>query len=123
MAKKIFVNAVQRSRPLHRLLSGDRRREEPAILRRYRVLHGHFRHHLRELLTHDKYRQFTSKRIADAKTSSQVLICLSADSRDAVDDMVGKAQGGAVVPIRVRSRTMASCMAAALKILTATTGK
>ena len=45
------------------------------------------------LLTHDKYRQFTSKKIADAKTSSQVLICLSADSRDAVDDMVGKAQG------------------------------
>ena len=28
------------------------------------------------LLTHDKYRQFTSKKIADAKTSSQVLICL-----------------------------------------------
>ena len=45
------------------------------------------------LLTHDKYRQFTSKKIADAKASSQVLICLSADSRDAVDDMVGKAQG------------------------------
>ena len=45
------------------------------------------------LLTHDKYRQFTSKKIADAKTSSQVLICLSADGRDAVDDMVGKAQG------------------------------
>ena len=42
------------------------------------------------LLTHDKYRQFTSKKIADAKATSQVLICLSADSRDAVDDMVGK---------------------------------
>ena len=45
------------------------------------------------LLTHDKYRQFTPKKIADAKASSQVLICLSADSRDAVDDIVGKAQG------------------------------
>ena len=45
------------------------------------------------LLTHDKYRQFTSKKIADAKATSQVLICLSADSRGAVDDMVGKAQG------------------------------
>ena len=45
------------------------------------------------LLTHDKYRQFTSKKIADAKATSQVLICLSADSRDAVDDMVAKAQG------------------------------
>ena len=45
------------------------------------------------LLTHDKYRQFTSKKIADAKATSQVLICLSADSRAAVDDMVAKAQG------------------------------
>jgi predicted lactoylglutathione lyase len=45
------------------------------------------------LLTHDKYRQFTSKKIADAKATSQVLICLSSDSRDAVNDMVAKAQG------------------------------
>ena len=43
------------------------------------------------LLTHDKFRQFTPKKIADAKTSSEVLICISADSRDAVDDMVNKA--------------------------------
>ena len=43
------------------------------------------------LLTHDKYRQFTSKPIADAHKSSEVLICLSADSRDSVDEMVGKA--------------------------------
>lgn len=52
------------------------------------------------LLTHDKYRQFTPKKIADAKTSSQVLICLSADSREAVDDMVAKAQaaGGGADP-------------------------
>jgi uncharacterized protein len=52
------------------------------------------------LLTHDKFRQFTPKRIADAKTSSEVLICLSVDSRDAVDDMVGKveAAGGGVDP-------------------------
>jgi uncharacterized protein len=45
------------------------------------------------LLTHDKFRQFTPKAIADARTTSEVLICLSADSRDAVDDMVGKAKG------------------------------
>jgi uncharacterized protein len=45
------------------------------------------------LLTHDKFRQFTPKTIADARTSSEVLICISADSRDAVDDMVGKAKG------------------------------
>jgi hypothetical protein len=43
------------------------------------------------LMTHDKYRQFTSKKIADAKTSSQVLICISADSREEVDNVVGNA--------------------------------
>jgi uncharacterized protein len=52
------------------------------------------------LMTHDKYRQFTSKKIVDAKTSSQVLICISADSREEVDSMVGKAgaAGGVIDP-------------------------
>ena len=52
------------------------------------------------LLTHDKFRQFTPKTIADARTTSEVLICISADSRDAVDDVVGKAAaaGGAADP-------------------------
>ena len=44
------------------------------------------------LLTPEKFRQFTPKKIADAKTSSEVLLCISADSREAVDDMVEKAQ-------------------------------
>jgi predicted lactoylglutathione lyase len=43
------------------------------------------------LLTHDKFAQFTPKRIADAKESSEVLICISADSREAVDDITDKA--------------------------------
>jgi len=52
------------------------------------------------LLTHDKYRQFTSKPIADAHASSQVLLCLSADGRDDVDAIVGRAAnaGGAPDP-------------------------
>jgi predicted lactoylglutathione lyase len=45
------------------------------------------------LMTHDKFRQFSPRQIADPRTTSQVLLCLSADSRDAVDDMVGKATG------------------------------
>ncbi|MHC6151430.1 VOC family protein [Bradyrhizobium elkanii] len=45
------------------------------------------------LLTHDKFREFTPKKIADTKTTSEVLICLSADSRDAVDGYVTKAKG------------------------------
>jgi hypothetical protein len=52
------------------------------------------------LLTHDKFRQFTPKPIADARTVSEVLICISADSRAAVDDLVSKAQraGGGIDP-------------------------
>lgn len=43
------------------------------------------------LLTHEKFRQFTPKTIADARTTSEVLLCISAESREAVDDMVAKA--------------------------------
>jgi len=52
------------------------------------------------LLTHDKFRQFTPQKIADAKESSEVLIALSADSREGVDEMVGRAgaAGGRVDP-------------------------
>ena len=39
------------------------------------------------LLTHAKFAQFTPKRIADAHETSEVLICVSADSRAAVDEM------------------------------------
>lgn len=52
------------------------------------------------LLTHDKFRQFTPKEIADAHQTSEVLICLSASSRADVDDMIDKAQvaGGKADP-------------------------
>ena len=52
------------------------------------------------LLTHDKFRQFTSKKIIDAKSSCEVLICVSAESRGEVDDLVKKATsaGGAADP-------------------------
>ena len=43
------------------------------------------------LLTHDKFAQFTPKRIADAKETSEVLICVSADSREGVDEITDKA--------------------------------
>jgi predicted lactoylglutathione lyase len=52
------------------------------------------------LLTHDKFRQFTPKKIADARETTEVLICLSADSRDEVDSIVTKAakSGGRADP-------------------------
>jgi predicted lactoylglutathione lyase len=43
------------------------------------------------LLTHDKFRQFTPKRIADAHETSQVLICISCDSRAEVDEITEQA--------------------------------
>lgn len=43
------------------------------------------------LLTHDKFSQFTPKRIANAKETTEVLICISADSRDDVDTITDKA--------------------------------
>jgi uncharacterized protein len=52
------------------------------------------------LHTHNKFRQFTPKRIAEAKTSSEVLICICADSGAAVDDVVECARraGGSADP-------------------------
>jgi uncharacterized protein len=43
------------------------------------------------LLTHDKFAQFTPKKIADAKATSEVLICISEDSREGVDAITDKA--------------------------------
>ena len=38
------------------------------------------------LLAHDFYATFTTKRIADAQTTSEVLLCLSRDSREAAEE-------------------------------------
>ncbi|POX63791.1 glyoxalase [Streptomyces sp. Ru62] len=43
------------------------------------------------LLTKPFYATFTKKEIADATTTSEVLICLSAESREKVDELVDKA--------------------------------
>ncbi len=50
------------------------------------------------LLTHDKFRQFTPKTIANARETTEVLICMSADSRDDVDGTLAKAEaaGGTI---------------------------
>ena len=49
------------------------------------------------LLTEAKFKEFTPKQICDSTTSAEVLICLSQDSRTAIDEMVAKAvaAGGA----------------------------
>ncbi|MDM4772878.1 VOC family protein [Solimonas sp. SE-A11] len=43
------------------------------------------------LLTEAKFQTFTPKPICDARKSTEVLVCLSRDSREAVDEMVKKA--------------------------------
>jgi predicted lactoylglutathione lyase len=52
------------------------------------------------LLTHDKFRQFTPRPIADAKAGSEVLLCLSAGSRESVDSTIERAvtAGGTADP-------------------------
>jgi uncharacterized protein len=52
------------------------------------------------LLTHDKFRQFTPKAIANAKETTEVLICMSEESREAVDATVEKVgpAGGRIDP-------------------------
>ena len=43
------------------------------------------------LLTHAKWADFTTKTIPNAHTTAQVLLCVSADSREEVDGQVDKA--------------------------------
>jgi len=43
------------------------------------------------LLTHDFFAGFTRKPIADAANSTEVLVCLSCDSQEEVDDLVKRA--------------------------------
>jgi len=45
------------------------------------------------LLTHEKFSSFTDRAIPDAHKTAQVLICVSEDSRDAVDAVIDRAAG------------------------------
>lgn len=43
------------------------------------------------LLTQAKFKQFTPKALCDAHTSTEVLVCLSCEQRERVDELVRKA--------------------------------
>lgn len=43
------------------------------------------------LLTHEKFKDFTPNKIADAKASTEVIVALSCDSKKEVSDIVKKA--------------------------------
>jgi uncharacterized protein len=46
------------------------------------------------LLTQDKFKTFPPKEICDATKSTEVLVCLSSESREKVNEMVRKAVAG-----------------------------
>lgn len=51
------------------------------------------------LLTHDKWRQFDQRPIPDTRETCAVMLAISCDSREAVDEMTEKAaKGGTVDP-------------------------
>jgi hypothetical protein len=75
------------------------------------------------LLTHDKFRQFTPKKIADARESTEVLICLSPTAVTPSTPWRPTQGLRAGSWIRVRSRITASCTAAASRTWTAISGK
>jgi len=52
------------------------------------------------LLTENFFKTFTSKDICDSSKSTEVILCLSAENREAVDEMVKKAvEAGGTTPI------------------------
>jgi len=50
------------------------------------------------LLSHARFSDFTSKKIVDARTDCEVLICLTEDSRDHVDQTLAKAVAAGARP-------------------------
>ena len=101
MAKLIFVNLpvrdLQRSTAFYEAV-GAKRNEQFCDGTASCMVFSETIHAM--LLTHDKFREFTPKAVADAKAASEVLICITVDSRDEVDAMVGRAEtaGGVVDP-------------------------
>ena len=101
MPKMIFVNLpvadLQRSTAFYEAI-GARKNEQFSDATASCMVFSETIHVM--LLTHDKFRQFTPKRIADARETTEVLICVSADSREAVDDVTARAgsAGGTTDP-------------------------
>lgn len=74
------------------------------------------------LLTEARYKDFTHKEIADATKTSEVLLCLSAGSRTAVDELVDGPWRPAP-PSPAPPRTTASCTAVPSTTSTVTPGR
>src|SRR5262249_5466723 len=92
MTTKIFVNLpvkdVQRSMEFFRQLGFTFNRQFTDDTAACMVISDNI---FAMLLTHDKFKQFTKKDIADATKSTEVLTCLSAESRANVDELADAA--------------------------------
>ncbi len=57
------------------------------------------------LLTKPFFKTFTHKGICDSNKSTEVIICLSADTREAVDEMVNQAiEAGGTAPNKIQAQ-------------------
>ena len=64
------------------------------------------------LLTHNFFNKFlpSDRKLSDAKSTAQMLMCFSRESKQAVDEMIKKAEdAGAKVDIRGKNKTEEEC--------------
>lgn len=101
MSRMIFVNLpvtdIERSKRFYEAIGA---RNEPKFSNEHGAMMQFSDSIAVMLLTHSFYATFTGKTIADAHASSQVLLCISCDNREAVDRMVdaAAANGGKADP-------------------------
>ncbi len=101
MSRMIFVNLpvtdMERSKRFYEAIGA---RNEPKFSNEHGAMMVFSDSIAVMLLTHGFYSTFTPKPIGDAHTSSQVLLCLSCDSREAVDQITeaAAANGGKADP-------------------------
>lgn len=111
MAKMIFVNLpvtdLARSRAFYEAVGAT---NEPKFSNEAAAMMRFSEEVNVMLLTHDFWRTFTSKQIPDAHESAQVLLCLSAESREAVDKQVEQAQAAGGVPDPTPTQDMSGMM-------------
>ena len=105
MPQKIFVNLpvrdLARSVGFYEAMGA---RRDPDLSGDHAAMMGFSDSIIVMLLTHEFFAGFTTKRIADAHDSTEVLICLSADSRAEVDRIIAlaTAAGGSTDPHEVK---------------------
>jgi uncharacterized protein len=101
MSRMLFVNLpvsdMERSRRFYEAIGA---RNEPKFSNEHGSMMRFSDQIAVMLLTHDFYRTFTAKPVADAHAASQVLLCISCDNPAAVDAMVdaAAANGGKADP-------------------------